>query len=244
MEASEKEFEDKIYNYLLENKKKAFTIVALRTRLVEILFDSQKKEYGKNNLQKVLNQMKINGKIRTTQHEGKLYYFISEIFKSSQGDGETYYMASEIFISAKTTEKKFKKKYCKRCNKEVIAQLRSQKGHDSVLYPTLASFTQKSIEARANSGWFCPDCGEKLKVYKKAEILGYLSCLSLIIVLTAAGLFAGVEVQFSLYLLALIFSFVLISLMVRQLVMWILRKRGKKIIQKMKELPRESLKLK
>jgi len=244
MEATEKEFEDKVYNYLLENKKKAFTIVALRKRLEEIIVNSQKKEYGKINLLNVLNQMKINGKIRTTQHEGKLYYYISEIFKSSHGDVETYYMAPEIFISAKNTEEKVKKKYCKRCEKEVLVQLRSRKGHDSVLFPTLASLTQKSIEARANSGWFCPDCGERLKVYNKAEIIGDLSCLSLIAILVIAGLFASEALQFMLYLLAIIFSFVLIFIMVKQLVMWILKKKDRKIIEKMKDLPKESLKLK
>ena len=178
MEALKREFEDIVYNYLKENKRQAFTIVALKKKLEEIIVDPQKKEYGKNNLQNVLKQMKNNRKIRSTQHEGKTHYFISEVFKSTQNDGETHYLVPEIFISAETVTKKVRKKYCKNCKKEVISQFRFRKGADPLFF--VQHLPQKSIEARANTGCFCPYCGQRLpRLSKKTIIIAWLSVLVL-----------------------------------------------------------------
>ena len=164
MKPIEEAFEDKVYNYLLENQGKAFTIVAIRKKVEAFNIDPQIREYSGSNLLTILKKMRDKGKIKLIQHDGKIHYFVPEIYNSAQGKGETQYFTPEVFISAETLMRKVKKKYCKRCEKEVTAIYRK------VHYPLskkifnfiMDTETQKSINASQNTGWFCPSCGNRL----------------------------------------------------------------------------------
>ncbi|MFW9940328.1 MAG: hypothetical protein ACFFFT_04755 [Candidatus Thorarchaeota archaeon] len=75
MESSlEIDFEEKLYSYLKQNKRSTFTSRALVDRLKEIVPDPQLRKYGMKNLQKILNTLRDNGKIRATKHQNKMYY--------------------------------------------------------------------------------------------------------------------------------------------------------------------------
>lgn len=180
--------------------------------------------------------MRDSEKIHSIQHKGETHYFFPEVFKSTSN-----YFVPEIFISAETgTKKKVKKKYCKRCKKEVITRYKFQKELLKVhVFPTLAFLSQKSIEARRNTGWFCPDCGEKLNVYKKVKIIAYLSCLSLISILIIVFLFARGEVQLYLFFVVLFLSCFLIIIVIRELIMGILKNRERKTFENIKNQPKE-----
>ncbi len=244
MDSIEEDFEYLVINFFLENRGKAFTIGALRKRFEGFTIDSQIKEYSRYNLQTIIKKLSDSGKIKIIQHDMKTHYFLPEIFKSTQTEGKIQYFNPEVFISAEQATKKAKKRFCKNCKKEVVALHRYQKGQDSVWFPILASFTSKSIEARVNSGWFCPNCGERLNVYKRAQIIGYLSCVILTGFLITSIYFTGGEVQWSMFTLAIFFSVATIFLTVRQLIKSILKRSGRKILEKMKDLPRESLRVK
>lgn len=239
-QAPEKDIENKLYNYLKENQGKAFTIGALKKKFEAFTIDPLIREYYSKNFLTILKKMRDNGKIKLTQHEGKTHYFIPEIFKSAQDKGVTQHFAPKIFISAETYKKRIKKKYCKQCKKEVIVRYKFQKGDHSLFFPTLASLTQKSIEARKNTGWFCPNCGERVEVlYKKVKIIIFLSGVILLAILMIAGLMIAGELQIYLFVYALILSVLLIIIAIRQLIRWILKKRGRKIFEKIKNQPKE-----
>ena len=238
-EPLEKELEDMLHNYLKENQGKAFTIVALRKRIEVFTLDPQIKEYIGKNLLTILNKMKDNGKIKLTQHEGRSYYFIPEIFKSTQDDVTTQCFAPEIFISAETDTKKIKRKFCKRCKKEVILQKRIR---EQKVYLFTSSLDPRNIEARRNTGWFCPNCGERLAtLYWKVQIIAHLSCAILTGFFITSTFFARGELQMSMFVLAIFFSVITIILTIRQLKKIILKKSGSKIFDKLKDKSKESL---
>ena len=72
------DFEEKLYSYLKQNKRSTFTSRALVDRLKEIAPDPQLRKYGRKNLQKILNTLRDNGKIRVTKHQNKMYYFFKD----------------------------------------------------------------------------------------------------------------------------------------------------------------------
>lgn len=237
-QAPEKDIENKLYNYLKENQGKAFTIGALRKKFEAFNIDPLIREYYSKNLLTILKKMRDNGKIKLTQHDGKTHYFIPEIFKSAQDKGETQYFAPKIFISAETYKKRIKKKYCKNCKKEVIPQYRRQK------YFSIWGFAQllspEAIDAHRNTGWFCPSCGERIEIlYRKAKITIFLGGVILLAILMIAGLMIAGDLQIYLFVCALFLSMLLIFIAIRQLIRWILRKRGRKIFNKVKNQPKE-----
>lgn len=235
--APEKKLEDMLHNYLKENQGKAFTIVALRKRFETFTLDPQTKEYSRKNLQIILNNMRDNGKIKLTQREGKSYFFVPEIFKSTQDETKTQSFVPEKFISAETDRKKIKKKYCKRCKKEVILQKRKS---EQKVYLFTSTFDPRNIEARRNTGWFCPDCGEKLaELDRKVKIIVYLSCVIFTGYLITSIFFTGGELQMSMFVLAIFFSVFTILITVQQMIKWVLKKTGRKIFNKLKDEPKE-----
>lgn len=260
--APEKKLEDMLNSYLKENQGKAFTIEALRKRFEAFTLDPQIREYSKENLLTVLNKMRDNGKIKLTQHEGKTYYFIPEIYDSTQYElDKTHFIVPEKFISAELgKKKKVKKKYCKNCKKEVILEYRRPEiipGRDhkvrhrlsfwfdwfeSLRYTLRHRFSKMGIEARRNTGWFCPVCNERLAVlYREVKIITYLSFVILTGFLITSTIFTGGELQTILFALAIFFSVMTILITVRQLIRVILKKRGRKILDKMKDKPKEYL---
>jgi hypothetical protein len=70
----EKDFEDKLYGYLIENQRIGFTIMALRERLNKFVIEPEVRKYGRRNLQKILNKMRDNDKVKSTKYEKKTYY--------------------------------------------------------------------------------------------------------------------------------------------------------------------------
>ena len=76
----EKDFEEKLSNYLNENRGIAFTVRDLNNKLEEIIKDSDQVDYAKEILQEILNKMKINGQIDTILSNENTYY----IFQKSE----------------------------------------------------------------------------------------------------------------------------------------------------------------
>jgi len=172
MKSSEEDFEDMVYNFLLENQGKAFTIVAIRKSVESINIDPHISEYSGSNLLTILKKMRDKGKIKLIQHDGKIYYFVPEIYNSAQGKGETQYFTPEVFISAETLMRKVKKKYCKRCEKEVTSMYRNAhypwiKKISHAIFNFGGGESNQHFEARQNTGWFCPSCGNRIGSSKR-----------------------------------------------------------------------------
>ncbi|MFW9878710.1 MAG: hypothetical protein ACFFG0_36995 [Candidatus Thorarchaeota archaeon] len=74
----EKNLEEKLSNFLKENRGLAFTIGDLNSKLKEIIKDSDKVDFAKENLQDILNKMKINGKIDIILSNERTYYIIKK----------------------------------------------------------------------------------------------------------------------------------------------------------------------
>ena len=130
------------------------------------------------------------------------------------------------------------------CKKEVIIQFKSQKGVKEgyrALFPILSSLTQKGIEARANTGWFCPNCGQKIPILKKTKIIAYMSCVILTGFLITSTLFTKGELQMNLFIWAIFFSVVTILITILQVARWISITSGRKTLKKLKDKPKESL---
>lgn len=249
-QAPEKDFENKLYNYLKENQGKAFTVGALRKKFETFNIDPQIREYCSKNLLTILKNMRDNEKIKLIPHDGKTHYFIPEIYDSTQYESnKTHFIVPENFISAEPERKKIKKKYCKNCKKEVISEYRRpliKRGKyyfffTTYLYFTLRNrFSKEGIEARQNTGWFCPDCNERLAVlYKKVKIIAYLSCAILTCFLMTSTFFTRGELQTSLFVLAIFFFVITILITIWQVIRWILKKSGRKVFKKMKNQPKE-----
>ena len=68
-------FVDSLYIYL-ENQGAAFTTKALKKRLEDFIIDPIEREYGRKNLEEVLNKLITHGRLDSTQHNGETHYFI------------------------------------------------------------------------------------------------------------------------------------------------------------------------
>lgn len=67
--------EDLLQKYFKENRG-AYSIRDLENRLDKIISNDDEKEYGRNNLEKLLNKMRSNGIINSKLHNGEDHYFI------------------------------------------------------------------------------------------------------------------------------------------------------------------------
>jgi len=82
----EKDLEDKLYTYLKENQRSAFTIGALLERLEEIVLDHDFKnyelkmvrKYGRKNIQIILEKLRDNARIKSIPHQKETYYWFSD----------------------------------------------------------------------------------------------------------------------------------------------------------------------
>jgi len=69
-------FEKMIYHYLKENTGKAFTIRALKNRVIEKLLDENEKEFFEMNSEEILNQMGLKKQIEVVIKKGEAFYLI------------------------------------------------------------------------------------------------------------------------------------------------------------------------
>jgi hypothetical protein len=158
---SDNTLEEILYNYLKENKGIAFTIDALEQILAKNLRDIKKNDH-KYVIYQLLVLMKENEKVDSLEHDGKLHYFFLKIFDYEKyRKHKTYYLVPERFISSGKGFNKIKTRYCKNCKKEVILSHRYRPQNISILFPTLSYHSDKNVEARRKTGWFCPNCNKK-----------------------------------------------------------------------------------
>ncbi|NVM37250.1 MAG: hypothetical protein HWN81_16760 [Candidatus Lokiarchaeota archaeon] len=71
-----------IYDYLRENRGKAYTIRALQTRLENIKFEraftrdlKERKDYYENELRRILEKLVSYGDLQYNKHDGEIHYF-------------------------------------------------------------------------------------------------------------------------------------------------------------------------
>ncbi|MFX1426899.1 MAG: hypothetical protein ACFFBE_10645 [Promethearchaeota archaeon] len=250
MEPIKKDFENTVYKFFFENKGKAFTFRAIREQLKNTITSHKSKDIDKT-LLTVLKNLREQDKIKGIRHNGKIHLYLPEIFKSAPDDNQMQYFIPEVYISSDQDKKREKKKYCKYCKKEVVAERRSQKGVKefySASFPILSSLTQKSIEARVSSGRFCPNCGEKF-INSKAIVIVWLISLSIWAVSIIYGFIVFNEDpilkgDISSFIFPIIVTVIIFFLLIYQVLNWISKKIAKKKFEKMKSLPQESLKLK
>jgi hypothetical protein len=158
---SDQKFEELLYNYLKENKGTAFTIDALEEILKNFL-RKVKKNDRKNHIYQHLLSMKQLKKVDLVEHNGKLHYFYLKIFDYEKyRQNKIYYLVPKHFISAGKGSNRIKTKYCKNCKKEVVLQHRYRPQNISIWFPTLSYYSDKNVEARRKTGWFCPMCNKK-----------------------------------------------------------------------------------
>lgn len=69
-------FENMIYQYLTENRGKAFTTRAITNRIIEKLFDQSDKDFLKINAERILNRLSIKKHISVVQRDEELYYSV------------------------------------------------------------------------------------------------------------------------------------------------------------------------
>ena len=154
----EKNLNQMLYKYLKENRGKAYTIEALETILKKALHEFNKSDRSKTLLE-ILNLMKNNEIINSIENNGELHYFFFEIYDYDQYKlHKTQYFVPDTFISAGKGSKKIKIRFCKVCKKEVILERRKM---EQKKYVFTSYLDPRNIEARRNSGWFCPNCGRK-----------------------------------------------------------------------------------
>ncbi|MFW9942724.1 MAG: hypothetical protein ACFFFT_16930 [Candidatus Thorarchaeota archaeon] len=239
---SEKYFEEVLDKFLKENKGTAYTIRALEQILKKFLRKLNKKERSSAILE-ILESFKNDEKIDAIQHNGELHYFNLEIFDYEQYSlHKTHYIVPDKFISAGKRYKKIKIRYCKSCKKEVILHFKFRPQNISIWFPKLSTFSEKNIEARRNTGWFCPNCGERIAtIFRRVKIVLYLMGVILLAGLLFVGSISRGDLQFYLYFGAIILSGLLVFEAVRQLIKTILKKRGRKIFEDLKGKPREYL---
>ena len=65
-----------MHNYLKEYQGKAISANALKKRLDNFILAPNEIRYGKKHLQKILNELKSNGKIYSTLYNGEIHYYI------------------------------------------------------------------------------------------------------------------------------------------------------------------------
>ena len=67
---------EQIYNYLKINSGKAFTVQSIFNRINEIgLSEKVKNSINMNTIEKILDELSVNGKITRQDKEGKIFYF-------------------------------------------------------------------------------------------------------------------------------------------------------------------------
>jgi len=81
-------FGDSLCKYL-EYQGAAFTIKALEKRLESFIIDPNEREYGRENLEQVLNRLRSHGRINSKQHDGETHYFIPKQPSRSSQERET-----------------------------------------------------------------------------------------------------------------------------------------------------------
>ena len=251
----EKILEDALFNYLKENKGKAYTVSALEEILKKFLPKINKKERI-NLFLKILNILKNNEKIDSIEHNGEPHYFYLQIFDYDQYKlHKTHYSEPDTFISSGRRRNKIKIRYCKRCKKEVMLQFRERRFtyFEDSLDPRKAAFwfdsaliwNEKYQDQLKNIGWFCPSCGERFtpKFFTTAKLILYLIGVILLVFLLLAGTFLSVDLQvkFNFYIGALALSLFLIIVVIIDLILWILKKSGRKAFDKLKDLSKETL---
>jgi hypothetical protein len=70
----ENDFEDKLYSYLRQKNRSTFTRRALAGKLKEMVADPELRKYGRKNLQRILNKMRDDGKVKVTKLQRENYY--------------------------------------------------------------------------------------------------------------------------------------------------------------------------
>jgi len=92
-----KTFESSLYNFL-EKQGAAFTIKALEKRLDSFIEDTKEREFGRENLEQMLNKLRTNGQINSVQHNGETHYFVPKQPPISTNPSSIRQMLQEALI--------------------------------------------------------------------------------------------------------------------------------------------------
>lgn len=170
----EETYETELFTFLKNNIGNAFSVRALKTILSKILKEIDKKERS-NVVLEILENMKKKQLVDSIAHNGEPHYYYLKIFNQEKYRlHKTHYVVPETFISGGKGTKKVKLKYCKNCKKEVILEYRKRKQTTSKsidvpiledvvdFFSFLSIFSLENRLARKNTGWFCPNCGNKI----------------------------------------------------------------------------------